>query len=185
MTIDEIIEGVVAREGSEFTNDPKDSGGATKFGITRDTLAKWRGSVVTSDDVRRLTVAEAKRIYLARYVIQPGFDTVSAVSIPIAEELIDTGVNVGPARAGEMLQRCLNALNREGRDYPDVKVDGNCGAGTIAAMRAFLKLRGHDGEIVLLRALNCLQGAFYISLTERRPKDESFLYGWLLNRVTG
>ena len=33
------------------------------------------------------------------------------------------------------------------------------------------------------RALNCLQGAFYIELTERRQKDERFAYGWLLNRV--
>ncbi len=184
MTIDQIIEGVIAREGSEFTNDPNDSGGATRWGITRDALSKWRNAAVTSDDVRRLTAIEAKRIYRARYVTQPGFDAVATVSAAIAEELIDTGVNTGPARAAEMLQRCLNALNRQERDYPDVKVDGDCGPGTIAALRAFLKLRATDGELVILRALNCLQGEFYISLAERRPKDESFLFGWLLNRVS-
>ena len=39
------------------------------------------------------------------------------------------------------------------------------------------------GEHVMLRALNCLQGAFYINLSRSRQKDETFLYGWLDNRV--
>jgi len=37
--------------------------------------------------------------------------------------------------------------------------------------------------LVLCRALNCLQGAYYIELAERREKDERFVYGWLKNRV--
>ncbi len=37
--------------------------------------------------------------------------------------------------------------------------------------------------MVPLRALNALQGAFYVELAERRAKDEAFVYGWLLNRV--
>ena len=40
-----------------------------------------------------------------------------------------------------------------------------------------------DGEVVLVRALNSLQGAFYVELAEKRQKDEAFVYGWLLNRV--
>ena len=57
------------------------------------------------------------------------------------------------------------------------------GPSTLKALNAYLTKRGTQGELVLLRALNCLQGAFYIELVERRYKDEVFIYGWLLNRV--
>jgi hypothetical protein len=56
---------------------------------------------------------------------------------------------------------------------------------TIAALREYLSKRGPaDGAKVLLRALNALQGAFYIGLAESRPKDERFVYGWFFNRVS-
>jgi hypothetical protein len=37
---------------------------------------------------------------------------------------------------------------------------------------------------VLLTALNCLQGARYIELTEGREADEAYLFGWAANRVS-
>lgn len=184
MTVDAIIGGILQREGSKYTNDPNDSGKATRFGITQAVLASWRRVSVTENDVRNLTESEARSIYVAKYVDAPGFRQVIAISPAIAAELIDTGVNMGPARAAEMLQRVLNALNRQERDYPDVKVDMECGPGTIAALRAYVALRRDDGVTVILRALNCLQGAAYISLAERRPKDESFVFGWFLGRVS-
>jgi hypothetical protein len=47
----------------------------------------------------------------------------------------------------------------------------------------FLKARGSQGEVVLLRMLNALQGARYIEITEERVQNEDFIYGWFLNRV--
>jgi lysozyme family protein len=184
MSIQSIIDGIIKREGSTYTNDPNDAGGPTKFGITLHTLASYRGGSATAGAVERLTIEEARHIYEWRYVSEPGFDYVLPISGVLAVELIDTGVNLGPPRATEMLQRALNSLNRQGKDYPDIKVDMLCGPATIKALRSYLTKRGPEGEIVLLRALNCLQGAFYIGLAERRPTDESFLYGWLLNRVS-
>ena len=184
MTIRKIISDVLEREGDTFTDDPNDSGGGTKWGITQATLAAWRKQPVTVDDVRNLTEAEARSIYYQRYVQDPGFGHLLEVSAPIAEELVDSGVNVGPAQAAKWLQRALNVFNRQQKDYPDVVVDGRCGTATVMALQAFLKLRQPDGEKVLLRALNGLQAAFYIELVERRSKDESFLFGWMLNRVS-
>jgi hypothetical protein len=51
------------------------------------------------------------------------------------------------------------------------------------ALKRYLFLRGRDGQVVLLRMLNALQGAFYIELAERREKDETFIYGWFRARV--
>ncbi len=46
-----------------------------------------------------------------------------------------------------------------------------------------LSARGKEGEQVLLRALNCSQGARYLELAEGREANEDFLYGWVKERV--
>jgi lysozyme family protein len=91
---------------------------------------------------------------------------------------------MGPAVAATFLQRALTALNRNGGDYPDLVPDGRIGDCTLAAFDAFLALRGTgSGEAVLLRALEALQGERYLRLAERRPANETYLYGWLANRI--
>jgi lysozyme family protein len=91
---------------------------------------------------------------------------------------------MGPAVAATFLQRALTALNRGGKDYPDLTPDGRIGAVTLAALDTFLKARGQSsGETVLLRAMEALQGERYLRLAERRPANEAFLYGWLANRI--
>ena len=104
-------------------------------------------------------------------------------SWPIAAELFDTAVNMGPGVATGFLQRALNALNRNGRDYADMAVDGAIGPATLAALTAFLDHRGTAGELVLIKAVEALQGERYLGLAERRPANEAFLYGWLANRI--
>ena len=62
--------------------------------------------------------------------------------------------------------------------------DGRIGESTLAALDAFLTVRGKSGgETVLMRALEALQGERYLRLAERRPANEAFLYGWLANRI--
>jgi lysozyme family protein len=86
--------------------------------------------------------------------------------------------------AATFLQRALTALNRNGSDYPDLVPDGRAGPATLAALDAFLAVRGKaSGETVLLRAIEALQGERYLRLAERRPANEAFLYRWLANRV--
>lgn len=177
-TIDDVIEEVLRREGG-YVNDPSDAGGATNFGITQAT-ARQNGY---TGDMRALPRALAKEIYLRQYVAAPGFGAIATISPAIAAELVDTGVNMGPGVAGRFLQRALNALNRRGRDYPDLAVDGICGAGTRAALTAFLAKRAAPGEMVLLKALNALQCERYIALAEARQQNEEFVFGWLAGRV--
>lgn len=178
MSIDSLIDGVIGREGS-YSNNPADRGGETMWGITA-AVARASGYGGSMRDMPRET---AKDIYFKRYVQGPGFAAIMALSEPIAEELVDTGVNMGPAVASLMLQKALNGLNQQGRDYNDIIEDGDVGQATLNALNAYLRKRGSEGEKVLITALNCLQGARYIDLARGRPKNEAFLYGWLRTRV--
>ena len=193
-TVDKIIYGVCDREGGEYTNDPNDSGGPTKWGITIEPYQRYVGAAktITAADIQALTRDDAYKIYLDIYVTKPWFDKVVAQSELIGAELIDSGVNCGVGTAGLWLQRVLNALNREGKDYPDVKLDGQIGQKTIDSLAAFLKVRNKplpvhftEGEIVLWRYLNALQGVYYISVSEKRVQNEEFVFGWGLNRLGG
>lgn len=175
----EFVNKVIKIEGG-YVNDPKDSGGETNWGIT---IAVARAFGYTGP-MRDMTRQQAAEIYKARFWDSMRLDDVAAISPQIALELFDSGVNVGTQRAGEWFQTCLNAFNQEGSWYRDITVDGRIGPMTIAAFRDYMtrRVRNH-GERVMLRALNALQGAFYIDLSQRRQKDERFVYGWILNRV--
>ena len=119
-------------------------------------------------------------IYAAKYWDSVRADNIMIMSEPVAHEVVDTAVNMGVKRAGKFLQRSLNALNNRGRIYDDIAVDGIIGWDTINALSEYLVQRDDD---TLVKMLNCLQGAFYVEIAERREKDEKFIYGWFRNRV--
>jgi len=176
-SIAELVDALIEREDG-YVNHPADRGGPTCWGIT-EAVARahgYRGAM------RHLPRDEAAAIYRP-YWLRPRLGSVAQRSAPVAAELFDTGVNMGPAVAVAFLQRALTALNRNGRDYPDLTPDGRIGPATLDALDGFFAARGARGEAVLLRALEALQGERYIRLAERRPANESFLYGWLANRA--
>jgi lysozyme family protein len=179
LDVDQLIDALIEREGG-YVNNAADRGGATCFGIT-EAVARANGY---DGSMRELPREEAVAIYRRLYWLRPKFDEVAERSPRLAEELFDTGVNMGPAVAVTFLQRALTALNRNARDYGDLVPDGRVGPRTLAALDTFLAIRGKDsGETVLLGALEALQGERYLRLAERRPANEAFLYGWLANRI--
>lgn len=171
-----VIDSIIAAEGG-YVNDPADSGGETMYGITAE-VARANGYHWAMKDLPREL---AVRIYERKYWDSVRADDIAVLSTPVAAEVVDTVVNTGPERAAMFLQRALNALNCGEKLYPNIRADGKVGAATIAALRAYLVARD---EQTLLKALNCLQGAYYIELAERREKDERFLYGWLRTRIS-
>ena len=178
MDVDALIEEVIGREGG-YSNHPADKGGATRWGIT-DAVARAHGY---RGEMRHYPRGEAVAVYRRIYWLRPGFDRVAEIAPRLAAELFDTGVNMGPAVAIGFLQRALNALNRGASDYADIPVDRQVGARTLAALKAFIAGRGSDGETVLLKAVEALQGERDLSLAEQRPANEAFLNGWLANRL--
>lgn len=178
MNIDQLIAEVITREGG-YSNHPADRGGPTNFGITEQ-VARAYGY---AGDMKTLPRDTAVRIYKARYWTGPRFDQVAALCPAIGAEIFDTGINMGVNAAGRFLQRALNALNRGAVDYPDLTVDGNVGAMSLAALKSYVAKRGAFGGEVLRRALDSLQGARYIEIAEANKSQEAFAYGWLANRV--
>lgn len=178
MDISELIDELIAREGG-YSDHPADRGGPTNWGITQ-AVARANGYAGAMRGLPRPTAAA---IYRRLYWDRPGYAFIAETCPAIAAELFDTGVNMGTATATGLLQRALNALNRNQKDYPDLKVDRTVGAKTLAALAAFRALRGRSGETVLLKAIEALQGERYIALAEQRPANEAFLYGWLANRI--
>lgn len=178
--IDEIIDEVIRAEGG-YSDNPNDSGGKTMYGIT-EKVARENGY---KGDMRNLPLELARSIYFRKYAVEPGFDRVLDLSPEIAAELVDTGVNCGQGVAAQFLQRALNAFNQRGALWPDLTVDGDLGQKSIDALAAFLKHRARDeGERVMIVALNALQGARYIDLSQAgEHKNEDFAFGWLRNRV--
>jgi len=177
--IAELVDGLIEREGG-FVDHPADRGGATNYGIT-EAVARAHGY---AGPMALLPRSEAEAIYRRLYWSRPRFNQVATRSSRIAAELFDTGANMGPGVAATFLQRALTALNRNGKDYPDLVPDGRVGPLTLSALDRFLTVRGRErGETVLMRALEALQGERYLRLAEKRPANEAFLYGWLANRL--
>lgn len=161
-----------------YADQKNDRGGATNWGVT-EAVARENGYTGAMQDYPLSEAAKAYRKIWDRLML----DAVANVSRLVASEVFDTAVNCGDGNAVMFLQRSLNAFNRQGRDYPDMQIDGGIGPATLNALTRFLVVRQKLGETVLLKALNSLQAEYYVRVAERRPQDEDFVFGWINQRV--
>ena len=170
--IDRLLDDLLEREGG-YVNHPADRGGPTNYGIT-EAVARAYGY---EGDMRVLPRELALSIYRQRYWERPGFAQVAKRYPMLAAEMFDTGVNMGPRIAAQFLQRTLKLLSNP------IPTDGDIGPLTLHSLDTFKVKRGAAGEGVLLKAVDALQGARYISIAETNPSQKAFLYGWLGQRV--
>lgn len=118
MTVfDDAFAAVIGEEGF-YSNDPEDSGGETKYGISK--------AAFPNIDIKNLTLDAAKTIYFDNYwtpskcYLLPG---------AIAAQVFDFAVNAGVATAAKTLQRALGVAD-----------DGEIGSATLqAAIQVDLK----------------------------------------------
>jgi lysozyme family protein len=158
--IDAIIE---AEGGDKETNDPDDSGGRTKYGISEEAHPEaW-----ADGDVSYL---EAREIYKRVYILAEHFDKIKDVTLQ--HQVIDFGVPSGPDRAARMLQQVVG-----------VPVDGQIGPKTLEAIENYPagKLFGVEvpGKVLLNLAFRNARIMYYATLAKKRPKDLKFLLGWI------
>ena len=112
MTFDDALRVVLLHEGgATVTDDPRDPGGLTKYGISQRAFPDL--------DIRALTEADAGAIYRARY-----WDAVKCDSLPASLRLVmfDMAVNMGVGKAATLLQKAVG-----------VAQDGVIGPNTIRA----------------------------------------------------
>jgi lysozyme family protein len=157
-----------------YSDRADDRGGKTKFGITEE-VARENGYL---GEMKELPREIAERIYLKRYWFPLRLSDVTDQAL--AEELFDTGVNCGLGRVKIWWQMALNALNARGTIWPDIAEDGAIGKETIETTKKAVDLK--RGERIR-KVLNILQGAHYVGLARKEERYETFLGGWLDNRV--
>lgn len=157
---DEAVAFVLRHEGGHV-DDPADPGGETKFGISKRSYPAL--------DIAALTEAEARAIYRRDW-----WEPLGCADLPplTAWALLDTAINVGPRRAGEMLQAAYN----DGAAGDSVDVDGVVGPLTRLAVGCWT---GGDAgrDLLLANRLLWRRLAHYTELAAREPHSR-YLRGW-------
>ena len=147
---------ILKSEGG-FVNHPRDPGGMTNLGVTRNVWKEWVKHEVDETEMRALTPELVAPLYKANY-----WDACKCDDLPRGVDycVFDSAVNMGSSRAAKLLQAALG-----------VTADGSIGRATIAAATA-------ADPVELLESFSHGKEAFYQSL----PTFATFGKGWL-NRV--
>jgi len=170
-----IIAAVFALEGG-YVNNPKDPGGETNHGITKN-VAVAHGY---TGPMKELPKEKAFDIYYEDYVRKPNFHLIVDASPAVGEKVIDAGVNTGPSRPARWFQTALNSLNRDGKDYPAVQVDGAVGPATVRAYQSLQRVRGKVLACQLvIKLMDAQQAVYYMGLTNLK----TFTPGWVDHRI--
>jgi lysozyme family protein len=177
-----ILAGVYAVEGG-YVNDPRDPGGATRYGVTEQVARDYgyRG------DMRRFprhcdgpAAVCADAVYVGSYIAAPGYMPLVEIEPAVASELIDTAVNMGPRRPNRWYRQTMTVLR--GGPLPDSTAA--LGPADVAAYRLLqAKLGVAPACIATLDALDGRQAAEYRRLAAANPRLRTFLKGWLRNRI--
>ena len=163
-SVEEIAENIIAREGG-YVNDPDDPGGATNFGVTIGTMTRLGMDLdgdgrVTPADVKRLTRAQARQIFVDHYFNRPG---ISKLPEAIQASVFDMYVNAG-GNAVKILQRLLNDMGQR------IAVDGAIGPQTIEAA----EIAYASAPDYLADAYGIARRNYYYALADRRPASRKY-----------
>jgi lysozyme family protein len=172
-----------------YVNDPTDVGGETYKGVSRRYHPSWSGWTIVDGYKNKpgfpnSAYGDKQLEEMVKSFYKSNFWDVNILdqfkSQNIADEMFDTGVNMGTFRAATFLQRALNVLNNNGKVYENVVEDGKIGPRTIKAVDSCIAYRG---DAYLFKVMNILQGMHYIEFMNKSPIQQRFAYGWF-NRVT-
>ena len=172
------------RHEGGYANDPQDAGGETYKGVSRVYNPSWYGWILIDQEKDEMDFPQClyddedlheavEDFYKDKYWDVNRLDDIK--SQKVAEEMFDTGVNMGIGRAARFLQTALNYLNRNGSLYSELVVDGAIGPASLSALQRVL----NDGdEIVVLAMLNTLQGNHYMNYMDKSPSQKKYARGW-------
>jgi lysozyme family protein len=114
-----VVDDIIRREGSEFTNDPNDYGGATKYGITQrawDDYVAHNPAAAPARSVEALTEPMAREFYQVVHVLPFSF----IVDQDVFALAVDSSVLHGAPHVAHWLQSCVGVAS-DGRIGPDTR----------------------------------------------------------------
>lgn len=180
-------ETIIPNEG-KYSNDKNDNGGETVYGLTRKDDVDWEGWKIVdnykgkSGYPNNLPYSQllllAQSYYKKKYWDYAQMDYAQMDKFPsqdLAKKIFSISVNMGKSIAIMFLQRALNVLNHNGKDYPNITIDGIFGTQTLSNV---LKCNVTN----VLDVVKSLQGARYVALSESNSKLQDFTNGWI-NRM--
>jgi secretion activator protein, putative len=165
--IDKLIPHILKWEGgAKYTNDPLDRGGATKYGITLNTLQSIhydtnKDGKVNVDDVKALQLDDFKKILKLNYWDKWKADEIKNQSVAnlLVDWLWGSGVN-----GIKIPQRLLG-----------VPADGIVGNATINALNS-------ANQRIIYNKVWQARKEFYEKIVKNNPTQSKWLKGWL-NRL--
>ena len=177
---------VTVVEGSEFTNDPSDAGGATKYGVSIR-YALGQGLIfdfnhdgrITADDIKLVTPEIAMATFVYDFFLSPGLNNLPTC---MQEEAMDASVNQGPGASIKLVQRTVNHLRRECPDLaaavpvPLVE-DGGYGGKTNTAIHQAASLLP---STKLVNTFCDLRDQAYDTIVANDPTQSRYIRGWKL-----
>lgn len=163
MNLDAAFAYLLKDEGTKFTNDPKDPGGPTKFGVTQKAYAAHLGREVPDYEIENLPEELAKEFYRERYW-QP-LRCHEMKSEAIATCIFDSGVLYGVGTTAKITQLAIS------RCGGTVKFDGILGEKTVALINAV-----REGDF--LKAFHALLIERIDHVIRINPDEEKFRNGW-------
>lgn len=152
---------LIEKEGG-YSDDPSDSGGRTKYGISQASYPNV--------NIIKLTLEEAKNIYFKDFWLAYKCEQIKDESL--VSLYFNSCVNMGGRQSVKLLQKALNYFS------PNVKIDGTIGQQTIFAISNL-----SSAQIAHLISLYQLElSKHYLALVNFKSSNLKFLKGWL-NRI--
>lgn len=152
-----------------YVDDPRDSGGATKYGISLKFLKKVyeKGSIwadinrdgrIDKNDIKDMDLDFAKHLYEKEF-----WENVRSISNDrLAIKVFDTAVNIGTVKAVKILQEILGE-----------RCDGIIGPKTLGAIST------SNVEQIIAKYVDKLKNYYYCLACDNYPRYNAFLHGWL------
>lgn len=160
------VENLLKFEG-DYSDNPNDSGGATKFGVS----LKWYRSTVDSqatvETIKHLTKTRAIELY------QDYFWRYDAIlDQAVAEKIFNMAVNMGSGTAHRIIQQAAEYVSNK-----FLSLDGVLGPKSIAAINSC------DPD-ALLSELRARMVVRYAEIVLQNPSQKIFLLGWMRRGVS-
>lgn len=161
--LDQALDYVLANEGG-FSDHPADRGGATRYGITKETASRWRGYPVSVAEMREFPIYEARKIYEAWYWKPIGCDKI--LDANIATAMFDIGIVRGTGVSALYAQQVCNHRGAK------LVEDHQIGPKSVAAINSIPR-----GDFIRAFASRAESG--FRSIVAANASQEVFLRGWL------